>query len=250
MYKFAYIAGLETDLRVVGYPSTRTAAWVLPNSLKVWLLLWSMNIVLVVLISTNVRFLIYTVQSSLNHDSWCFLFTYWHILLICYIKRRQWKIEKLCLLFTILKNWMHFVKWTIRQFWTIIFGGWLKHVRCVWDTSSCMLILHYSFSWIFYCLWSISIKFYCFISSNQYIYCNFYANFVFILAIANPDVALVTSLRDGMNLVSYEFVACQEKKKGVLILSEVSVEICLCIYVLFFLSIQALLTLSYWMMRE
>ncbi|KAL2326848.1 hypothetical protein Fmac_020275 [Flemingia macrophylla] len=37
---------------------------------------------------------------------------------------------------------------------------------------------------------------------------------------AVTDVALVTSLRDGMNLVSYEFVACQEKKKGVLILSE------------------------------
>ena len=35
------------------------------------------------------------------------------------------------------------------------------------------------------------------------------------------DVALVTSLRDGMNLVSYEFVACQNMKKGVLILSEV-----------------------------
>ncbi|KAL4627367.1 hypothetical protein ACB092_05G161100 [Castanea dentata] len=34
------------------------------------------------------------------------------------------------------------------------------------------------------------------------------------------DVALVTSLRDGMNLVSYEFVACQASKKGVLILSE------------------------------
>ncbi|KAG9136442.1 hypothetical protein Leryth_023546 [Lithospermum erythrorhizon] len=34
------------------------------------------------------------------------------------------------------------------------------------------------------------------------------------------DVALVTSLRDGMNLVSYEFVACQGAKKGVLILSE------------------------------
>uniref|UniRef100_A0A2P2MBP6 Trehalose-6-phosphate synthase-1 n=2 Tax=Rhizophora mucronata TaxID=61149 RepID=A0A2P2MBP6_RHIMU len=34
------------------------------------------------------------------------------------------------------------------------------------------------------------------------------------------DVALVTSLRDGMNLVSYEFVACQDSKKGVLILSE------------------------------
>ncbi|GJS95344.1 alpha,alpha-trehalose-phosphate synthase [UDP-forming] 1-like protein [Tanacetum coccineum] len=37
---------------------------------------------------------------------------------------------------------------------------------------------------------------------------------------AITDVALVTSLRDGMNLVSYEFVACQASKKGVLILSE------------------------------
>ncbi|KAL5537739.1 hypothetical protein UlMin_044569 [Ulmus minor] len=37
---------------------------------------------------------------------------------------------------------------------------------------------------------------------------------------AVTDVALVTSLRDGMNLVSYEFVACQQAKKGVLILSE------------------------------
>ncbi len=36
------------------------------------------------------------------------------------------------------------------------------------------------------------------------------------------DVLLVTSLRDGMNLVSYEFVACQNEKKGVLVLSEVS----------------------------
>jgi hypothetical protein len=38
------------------------------------------------------------------------------------------------------------------------------------------------------------------------------------------DVALVTSLRDGMNLVSYEYVACQNSKKteGVLVLSEVS----------------------------
>lgn len=34
------------------------------------------------------------------------------------------------------------------------------------------------------------------------------------------DVALVTSLRDGMNLVAYEFVACQGGKYGVLILSE------------------------------
>ncbi|KAJ4849972.1 Trehalose-6-P synthase/phosphatase complex synthase subunit [Turnera subulata] len=37
---------------------------------------------------------------------------------------------------------------------------------------------------------------------------------------AVTDVALVTSVRDGMNLVSYEFVACQDSKKGVLILSE------------------------------
>ncbi|KAL6506877.1 threalose-6-phosphate phosphatase [Orobanche hederae] len=37
---------------------------------------------------------------------------------------------------------------------------------------------------------------------------------------AVTDVAIVTSLRDGMNLVSYEFVACQSSKKGVLILSE------------------------------
>jgi trehalose-6-phosphate synthase len=34
------------------------------------------------------------------------------------------------------------------------------------------------------------------------------------------DVCLVTSTRDGMNLVSYEFIASQERKKGVLILSE------------------------------
>mmetsp|Transcript_98530 Transcript_98530/g.274132 ORF Transcript_98530/g.274132 Transcript_98530/m.274132 type:complete len:819 (+) Transcript_98530:129-2585(+) len=36
------------------------------------------------------------------------------------------------------------------------------------------------------------------------------------------DVALITSLRDGMNLVSYEFIACHKNRKspGVLILSE------------------------------
>lgn len=37
---------------------------------------------------------------------------------------------------------------------------------------------------------------------------------------AVTDVTLITSLRDGMNLVSYEVVACQNEKKGVLILSE------------------------------
>eukprot|EP00894_Picocystis_sp_ML_P003595 jgi/Pico_ML_1/54112/g4535.t1 len=37
---------------------------------------------------------------------------------------------------------------------------------------------------------------------------------------AVTDVCLVTSLRDGMNLVSYEYVACQKQNSGVLILSE------------------------------
>ncbi|ODV69917.1 alpha,alpha-trehalose-phosphate synthase [Hyphopichia burtonii NRRL Y-1933] len=34
------------------------------------------------------------------------------------------------------------------------------------------------------------------------------------------DVCLVSSTRDGMNLVSYEYIACQEEKNGSLILSE------------------------------
>lgn len=37
---------------------------------------------------------------------------------------------------------------------------------------------------------------------------------------AITDVCIITSLRDGMNLVSYEYVACQSKNAGVLILSE------------------------------
>lgn len=37
---------------------------------------------------------------------------------------------------------------------------------------------------------------------------------------AASDVCLVSSTRDGMNLVSYEYIACQEEKKGSLILSE------------------------------
>ncbi|VVA91594.1 unnamed protein product [Arabis nemorensis] len=46
-------------------------------------------------------------------------------------------------------------------------------------------------------------------------------NFNYLCALyAIADVMLVTSSRDGMNLVSYEFVACQEAKKGVLVLSE------------------------------
>ena len=36
------------------------------------------------------------------------------------------------------------------------------------------------------------------------------------------DVALITPLRDGMNLVAKEFVACQYEKSGVLILSEMA----------------------------
>ncbi|KAJ3217078.1 Trehalose-6-P synthase/phosphatase complex synthase subunit [Dinochytrium kinnereticum] len=34
------------------------------------------------------------------------------------------------------------------------------------------------------------------------------------------DACIVSSTRDGMNLVSYEYIACQEKKNGVLVLSE------------------------------
>lgn len=37
---------------------------------------------------------------------------------------------------------------------------------------------------------------------------------------AVSDVCLVTSTRDGMNLVSYEYIACQQEKQGVMILSE------------------------------
>ncbi|GAA5986522.1 hypothetical protein JCM11641_005227 [Rhodosporidiobolus odoratus] len=34
------------------------------------------------------------------------------------------------------------------------------------------------------------------------------------------DVCLITSTRDGMNLVAYEYIACQQERHGVLILSE------------------------------
>src|ERR1700742_4472147 len=37
---------------------------------------------------------------------------------------------------------------------------------------------------------------------------------------AVSDVCLVSSTRDGMNLVSYEYIATQEKRHGSLILSE------------------------------
>ncbi|KAJ3105265.1 Trehalose-6-P synthase/phosphatase complex synthase subunit [Phlyctochytrium planicorne] len=37
---------------------------------------------------------------------------------------------------------------------------------------------------------------------------------------AVADACLVSSTRDGMNLVSYEYIACQQKKHGVLVLSE------------------------------
>ncbi|KAK9354719.1 glycosyl transferase [Lipomyces doorenjongii] len=37
---------------------------------------------------------------------------------------------------------------------------------------------------------------------------------------AVSDACLVSSTRDGMNLVSYEYIACQQKRHGVMILSE------------------------------
>lgn len=46
-------------------------------------------------------------------------------------------------------------------------------------------------------------------------------NFEELIALyAVSDVCLVSSTRDGMNLVSYEYIACQRKRHGVLILSE------------------------------
>lgn len=47
--------------------------------------------------------------------------------------------------------------------------------------------------------------------------------FAYLVALyARADVALVTPLRDGMNLVAKEYVACKEWRPGVLILSEMA----------------------------
>ena len=46
-------------------------------------------------------------------------------------------------------------------------------------------------------------------------------NFEELIALyATSDVCLVSSTRDGMNLVSYEYIATQRNRHGVLILSE------------------------------
>lgn len=37
---------------------------------------------------------------------------------------------------------------------------------------------------------------------------------------AAADVCIVSSTRDGMNLVSYEYICCQKESCGVLVLSE------------------------------
>src|SRR5215468_8196169 len=37
---------------------------------------------------------------------------------------------------------------------------------------------------------------------------------------AVSDACVVSSTRDGMNLVSYEYIACQQKRHGVMVLSE------------------------------
>lgn len=44
----------------------------------------------------------------------------------------------------------------------------------------------------------------------------------YLALLANADAALITPLRDGMNLTSHEYIACQQGKHGPLILSEVS----------------------------
>ena len=46
-------------------------------------------------------------------------------------------------------------------------------------------------------------------------------NFDELIALyAVSDACLVSSTRDGMNLVSYEYIACQKKRHGAMILSE------------------------------
>lgn len=61
-------------------------------------------------------------------------------------------------------------------------------------------------------------------SSFEYspiIFMNQSVNFNHLCALYSlADVAVVTSIRDGMNLVSYEYVMCQQERHGVLVLSE------------------------------
>lgn len=46
-------------------------------------------------------------------------------------------------------------------------------------------------------------------------------NFDELIALyAVSDACIVSSTRDGMNLVAYEYIACQQKRHGVLVLSE------------------------------
>ncbi|KAJ6894977.1 hypothetical protein NC652_028654 [Populus alba x Populus x berolinensis] len=65
----------------------------------------------------------------------------------------------------------------------------------------------------------------------------------YIYACTRTHVALVTSLRDGMNLVSYEFVACQDSKKGVLILSECE-NVALLVFLSFFCNYWCILLMD------
>lgn len=37
---------------------------------------------------------------------------------------------------------------------------------------------------------------------------------------AVSDACLIASTRDGLNMVSYEYIACQRKRKGVLVMSQ------------------------------
>ena len=46
-----------------------------------------------------------------------------------------------------------------------------------------------------------------------------FSQYLGLLTVA--DLCLITSLRDGMNLTSHEYVLCQEEKKNPLVLSEV-----------------------------
>lgn len=59
------------------------------------------------------------------------------------------------------------------------------------------------------------------VDTNLFYFLNNSVDFDELCALyASADICIVSSLVDGMNLVSMEYVACQDKNKGILLLSE------------------------------
>ena len=104
--------------------------------------------------------------------------------------------------------------------------------KCFWKFEFIMLV-----SWKYHRIFWIVTRRLKFVANYlNYVDVNFRLKIFLSLFFPCADVALVTSLRDGMNLVSYEFVACQDTKKGVLILSEVITKylhVWLCLIIIF-----------------